>query len=289
MFQREIIFKQDTPAFHHVPSLVITPDGSVLAFCEEHWRSPCDDTGECHIVMKKSGDGGETWGPLVHLRKREGAKFHMGSVAVDAAGNRVLLMCDGGWLESRDNGENWQDWTPHVYHPQGAHPGSTHGSGPGIVLQYGVHRGRGRMVWPGRTIVSDTGYDDLSIPDRQAKCYSMVFFSDDRGATIHSSHFFLQGTGEGCLSERCNGDLYFNVRAYWGDGCRYTAVSISWKPRRMRTCGKCRKGAAPAWFATRRSCVGGVTSSCSSILIRSVAAGSVEWCGRVSTEGFIGR
>ena len=53
----------------------------------------------------------------------------------------------------------------------------------------------------------------------------MVFFSDDHGETIHSSNAFLQGTGEGCLAERLDGDLYFNARAYFDDGKRYTAIS----------------------------------------------------------------
>ena len=35
--------------------------------------------------------------------------------------------------------------------------------------------------------------------------------------TIHSSNYFLQGTGEACLVERINGDLHFNARAYFGD------------------------------------------------------------------------
>jgi hypothetical protein len=53
----------------------------------------------------------------------------------------------------------------------------------------------------------------------------MAFYSDDHGETIHSSNYFLQGTGEACLAERLNGDIYFNARAYFDDGGRYAAVS----------------------------------------------------------------
>lgn len=223
MFDRQIIFHQKQHAFYHVPSIVIAQDDSVLAFCEERWRSPCDDTGECHIVMKKSDTNGATWGELVHLRRKAGAKYHMGSAVVDQSQEKVLLMCGGGHLLSADNGDTWQDWHPVFHDADGSKSASTHGSAPGIVKQYGDHRGR--IVWPARTIVSADGYNDRCIADRQVKCYSMALYSDDHGATIHSSNAFLQGTGEACLAERTNGDLYFNARAYFGDGRRRTAIS----------------------------------------------------------------
>lgn len=203
--------------------MVTAPDGSILAFCEERWRSPCDDTGECHIVMKKSRDHGRTWGNLIHLRRTAGAKYHMGSAVVDPSMGKVLLLCGGGNLQSKDNGETWHDWHPLFHEVDGATSGSTHGSAPGIIIQYGVHKGR--IVWPARTIVSRDGYSDRSIPDRQTKCFSMALYSDDHGETVHSSNTFLQGTGEACLAERFNGDIYFNARAYFDDNQRKTAVS----------------------------------------------------------------
>jgi sialidase-1 len=223
MLHRQIVFPQREHAFYHVPSIVAAPDCSILAFCEERWRSPCDDTGECHIVMKKSTDGGITWGDLVHLKRKAGTKYHMGSAVTDPELKKVLLMCGGGWLTSRDNGDTWQDWRPVVHTPEGTSGSSTHGSAPGIIKQFGEHKGR--ILWPARTIVSKDGYNDLSIPDRQAKCYSMIFYSDDHGETIHSSNAFLQGSGEACLAELTNGDLYFNARAYFGDSQRKTAIS----------------------------------------------------------------
>ena len=224
MLCRQIIFLQASHSFYHVPSLVITPDGSVLAFCEERWRSPCDDTGECHIVMKKSRDHGKTWGDLIHLRRKTGAKYHMGSAVVDLSVGKVLLMCGGGNLQSEDNGESWHDWQPVIHDAAGAERGSTHGSAPGIIIRYGVYKCR--ILWPARTIVTKNGYNDRSIPDRQGKCYSMALYSDDHGETIHSSNYFLQGTGEACMAQRINGDLYFNARAYFGDNQRKTAVSL---------------------------------------------------------------
>ena len=223
MFEKQIVFPQKTHAFYHVPSITVAPDGSILSFCEERWRSPCDNTGECHIVMKKSRDRGETWGELIHLRRKPGAKYHMGSAVCDPSTGKVFLMCGGGHLQSADNGDTWQDWHPLFHDFKGAGRGSAHGSGPGIVNRHGNHPGR--IVWPARTTISTDAYNDLCIADRQVKCYSMALYSDDHGRTIKSSNFFLQGTGEGCLAERLDGDLYFNARAYFNDGRRYTAIS----------------------------------------------------------------
>jgi sialidase-1 len=147
----------------------------------------------------------------------------MGSAAVDEVTGRIFLMCGGGWLQSSDNGNTWQDWKPRIIRPEDGLPGSTHGSGPGITLEYGRHKGR--IVWPARTVDKRQGYDDRKVEDRQTKCYSTVLYSDDHGQTIHRGPVFLQGTGEACLVERLNGEIFLNARAYHNDNCRYAAVS----------------------------------------------------------------
>ena len=80
-------------------------------------------------------------------------------------------------------------------------------------------------VWPARTVDTTDGYNDSSIPDRRAKCYSTALYSDDHGKTIHRANVFLQGTGEACLIERLDGIVYFNARAYFNDHRRRTALS----------------------------------------------------------------
>jgi hypothetical protein len=223
MFERNIIFTQKENAFYHVPSIVTAPDGSILAFCEQRWQSPCDDVGECHIVMKKSKDNGRAWGTLTELRRKPGAKWHMGSALTDGQTGKVLLMCGGGWLQSADNGDTWTNWQPDytIQDPGGL--GGTHGSSPGIQLQFGSYKGR--LLWPARVTMTSNGYNDKSISDRREKCYSTAIFSDDHGKTLNRANAFHQGTGEACLVERRNGDVYFNARAYFDDFRRKTAIS----------------------------------------------------------------
>lgn len=199
------VFEQDGDSNYHIPNLVVANDGTVLAFCEERWKAAGDDVGECHIVLRRSCDEGRTWLPMVTLHRKVGGKFHLGSACVDRATGAVLLMCGGGWLRSEDSGATWTDWKPRIVEPADGMGGSTHGSAPGVTLQYGA--AKGCLLWPARAVDTTDGYNDSSIPDRRTKCYSTVLYSDDHGKTIHRGNVFLRGTGEGCLVERLDGTV----------------------------------------------------------------------------------
>lgn len=218
-----VVFEQAGDANYHIPSMVIARNGAVLAFCEERWKSAGDNVTECHIVLRRSLDGGCTWLPMATLRRKDNGNFHMGSACVDQTTGTVLLMCGGGWLKSNDNGATWTDWKPRIVQPKDGMGGSTHGSAPGITLQYGP--AKGRLLWPARTVDRSAGYNDDSIPDRQAHCFSTALYSDDHGETILRANVFLKGTGEACLAERLDGAVYFNARAYFGDNHRRNALS----------------------------------------------------------------
>jgi sialidase-1 len=217
------VFEQSGDANYHIPNLVVANNGAVLAFCEERWKSAADNVAECHVVLRRSLDHGRTWLPMVTLRRKAGGKFHMGSTCVDRGTGQVLLMCGGGWLKSTDHGVTWSDWKPRLVASADGLGGSTHGSGPGVTLQYGS--APGRLLWPARTVDRADGYNDGSIADRRAKCYSTALYSDDHGETIQRANVFLRGTGEACLVERLEGTVYFNARAYFDDRGRRTAVS----------------------------------------------------------------
>ena len=217
------VFEQGGDANYHIPNLVVANDGTVLAFCEERWQSAGDNVGECHIMVRRSLDDGRTWLPMQTLHRKEGAKYHMGSACVDRTTGTVLLMCGGGWLKSDDNGATWVDWKPKIVVPADGMGGGTHGSSPGVTLQNG--KVKGRLLWPARSVDKTDGYNDGSIPDRQAKCYSTALYSDDHGKTIHRANVFLKGTGEACLVERMDGAVYFNARAYFSDNRRRIALS----------------------------------------------------------------
>ena len=66
---------------YRIPSLICTPKGTLLAFCEG--RS-AGDQSPTDIVLRRSGDGGKTWQPMQVIvkaapRRRHGSHRHRGS------------------------------------------------------------------------------------------------------------------------------------------------------------------------------------------------------------------
>ncbi|WP_172386029.1 exo-alpha-sialidase [Streptomyces sp. MNP-20] len=72
-------------ASFRIPAVVVTHDGSVLAFCEGRVGSQ-EDFGNIDIVLKRSTDGGRTWGPLQVV----------GANGTDLAGNPAPVVLDTG-------------------------------------------------------------------------------------------------------------------------------------------------------------------------------------------------
>src|SRR5258708_6529105 len=48
---------------YRIPSLIVSPRGTLLAFCEGRKKS-ASDAGDIDLVLKRSPDGGKTWRPL---------------------------------------------------------------------------------------------------------------------------------------------------------------------------------------------------------------------------------
>src|SRR5690606_36449618 len=58
----EYLFESNTEGYKcfRIPAIVLTKQGTVLAFAEGRKRG-CSDTGNIDLVMKRSEDGGNTW------------------------------------------------------------------------------------------------------------------------------------------------------------------------------------------------------------------------------------
>jgi hypothetical protein len=88
------VFNSGAEGYHMfaIPSLAITPDGTILAFCEGRKHGPAGHQA-MYGVLKRSTDNGVTWGDLQPLYVRN-------------AQRRVLKrLC--AW--SDDGGESWSD------------------------------------------------------------------------------------------------------------------------------------------------------------------------------------
>ncbi len=67
----------DDPAFHiyHIPGLVVTAKGTVLAWCEARKRpGGVSDWDDIRILLRRSTDDGKTWSPPRNIANVEGPK-----------------------------------------------------------------------------------------------------------------------------------------------------------------------------------------------------------------------
>ncbi len=58
-------------ARYRIPGIVVTPKGTVLAYCEAR-KNNSSDWGEIEVHLRRSTDGGRTWQPAQHIAHRTG-------------------------------------------------------------------------------------------------------------------------------------------------------------------------------------------------------------------------
>jgi sialidase-1 len=217
-------------ASFRIPAVVATGAGTLLAFCEGRVDS-AHDHGDIDIVLKRSADGGRTWGPLQAVAKNgAGLAGNPAPVVLDTG--RVLLVhvrnaagasedallrgkvkaADGRrvWVQhSDDDGLTWsaaKEITAQVKKPGWRWYATT----PGHALQLGS----GRVVVPGNHTVAPTGTDNGT----EAKYNSgHCLLSDDRGATWYLGYLDENTDGhvnvnETTAAELPDGRVYFNSR-----------------------------------------------------------------------------
>jgi sialidase-1 len=151
------------PAFR-IPALVATKNGVLLAFAEG--RATLHDHSENDIVLKRSLDGGRTWGPLQVVHEDGENCLSNPTIVIIRETGRALLMyqrylkgfdehkAEPGWEGERicrtfiqhsdDDGATWSkpvEVTKQVKRPTVATSTAT-GPGIGIQLARGPHAGR---------------------------------------------------------------------------------------------------------------------------------------------------
>jgi sialidase-1 len=208
---------------YRIPALALTKTGDVLAFCEGR-RGTRGDSGDIDLVMKRSRDGGRTFGPerviwddgentcgnpCVVVDQRTGHIFllsthNLGSdhesqiIAGTSLGTRTIWL-----LTSTDHGVTWS--TPREITASTKRANWTWyatGPGAGIQLQRGAHPGR--LIIPCDHIEAET-----------KKYFSHVIWSDDGG-----QHWQLGGRTPSDQVNECevveleDGRLLLNMRNY---------------------------------------------------------------------------
>ena len=223
------------PAYR-IPSLIVAPGGSLLAFAEG--RSTLGDHSQNDIVLKRSTDGGRTWGPLQVIHEDGANALNNPTAVVVRETGRVLLMfqhyfkgfdehkaepglsgpriCRTFLTQSDDEGVTWAqpvDVTAGVKRPATV-TSTAAGPGIGIQLVRGPHAVR-------ILIPFNQG------PYGQWKVYAAI--SDDLGKSWRYGETAPEGTkgyaNEVQFVELNDGSVLLNARNQGGDKLRKIASS----------------------------------------------------------------
>ncbi|WP_223280933.1 sialidase family protein [Streptomyces antnestii] len=206
----------DGYASFRIPAVVATPSGVLLAFCEGRVGSR-EDSGNIDIVLKRSTDGGRSWGPLhvvaanrddlagnpapvvldtgrvlvVHVRNAAGATetaIRRGEIPPEE-GRRVWV------VHSDDDGLTWspaREITEQVKRPDWR----WYATGPGHAVQTTA----GRLVIPANHSFPSSDGGHCLLSDDRGRSWRLGYVVDGRNVN------------ETTVAELPDGGLYFNAR-----------------------------------------------------------------------------
>lgn len=248
-FEQQVLFKaaQDPGyACFRIPAVVRTTDGTLLAFAEGRVLN-CGDAADIDIVVKRSTDGGRTWGPLHVVNEGAGDTHGNPAPIVDRSTGRVWLAetyntgrTDGAGCSvpcdrtphlqySDDDGLTWsrpRDLSPEILP---ADWNSWYATGPvhGIQLTHG--RYAGRLVFGVNTETWDGS--------RISANHAALIVSDDHGGhwrigatdtwPIASDGTFRQKPSELTLAERDDGSVLVSGREQDGTDLGHRTQAVS--------------------------------------------------------------
>ena len=208
---------------YRIPALIETPNGSLLAFCEGR-REGRSDAGNIDLLLKRSIDGGKTWGRVDRVWDDGSNTCGNPCPVVDRATGTIWLLLThnlgedresaivGGtsvgtrtvWVtSSQDDGVSWK--RPHEITVTTKESGwSWYATGPGVGIQLEQGPQAGRLVIP---------CDHKVLGSR--KLFSHVIYSDDHGLSWRlGGRVPDDQTNECQVVELEDGRLLLNMRHY---------------------------------------------------------------------------
>ncbi|MBA4191633.1 MAG: exo-alpha-sialidase [Planctomycetaceae bacterium] len=245
--------KADGFASIRIPSVVVSKKGTLLAFAEG--RAANADQAKNKIVLKRSTDGGKSWGKVAVVAEDGDKALNNPCAVVEREGGQVLLVYqsypagvgersgkiqpgyDGdlvvrNWLiTSDDDGMTWTKPRDITKETKREKIVTTVAGGPGVGIQlrHGKHAGRILMpfnegpfgVWNIYAVYSDDKGKTWKMGDA-APGGLIDAGKDKKTSTVNEAQF----------AELKDGSIRFNVRRWAGKAVRKTCVSedggVSW-------------------------------------------------------------
>jgi sialidase-1 len=242
--QRDV-FVEGEEGYHtyRIPALAVTAKGTILAFCEGR-KSSSADHGDIDLVLKRSFDGGRSWGPLQIVHEEGGAaRIAIGNpvpIVDRETGTVHLLFCRDNqqafYTRSTDDGASFR------------HPRNVSGAFADLAAQlasdlsavrsgdlqdglpfritrlatgpgHSIRTRRGRLLVPvwlnSYMVVPSSAGGRNEVIDYRYR--TSVIYSDDDGATWEAGRVVAQAEGsiaanEAMLTEASDGALIMNLR-----------------------------------------------------------------------------
>lgn len=244
------VFVSGEDGYHtyRIPAIIVTTNGTLLAFCEGR-KSSRSDSGDIDLLVKRSTDGGENWSAAQLIWSDSTNTCGNPAPVVDQSTGIVWLLLTWNlgvdkedqihymkardtrrvfMTHSADNGLTWtkpNEITSSVKKPEWG----WYATGPvnGIQLTRSTHNGR---------LVIPSNHSSLTTAT-QSVTRSHIIFSDDHGKTWQIGGIEAEMTNESTIVELSNGALLHNMRSYHKKNRRAVATSkdvgLSWSPVKL--------------------------------------------------------
>ncbi|MFK4086789.1 exo-alpha-sialidase [Kribbella sp. NPDC020789] len=221
-----VVFAPAGSGYHtfRIPAVVARGE-LVLAFCEGRRHGP-GDSGEIELVLRRSLDGGVTWGPLQVVLAVAGKTCGNPAPVFDPASGDVVLVSVQNDAEAVESSLSRTSDGRRVFVQRSADAGTTWSAAAEITAQvkpadwgwyatgpcHAIALRSGRLVVPANHSEAAGGVNGghCIVSDDGGRTWSVGFVDRNDGPEINAN--------ETAVAELPDGRLYFNARNHLGTG-----------------------------------------------------------------------